>query len=376
MHAQYAGEVLSFVRNHFKQVSLAVFEHRVFPGALEEVVLLFAEGRGEGSAPTLHFRDYSRLEDLDIEDLALRTLLVSGERPEPEVRGKLLGRLLSADVRRLYDRLWDTPEVQKLGSHGSVDIGAVTGANDFFLLAAREERGLAEELLRPAVSKAIQIPGARLTPDDHAALSASGRRCHMFVADANTPDELLATAKSYLRRGKRRKVPSRYKCRVRSPWWSLPLPKHGVPDLLMTYCAAEHPRVSINEVGALHTNTLHGIKVMGGMSAEVLAAGFYNSLTMLSAELVGRSYGGGVLKLEPTEAEAVLVPPLPDELADVLPAIDTAIRGGDLAAALDIVDPIVLVHGLGLSQDDVIALRAGGEKLRARRRARGKPPVA
>jgi hypothetical protein len=62
----------------------------------------------------------------------------------------------------------------------------------------------------------------------------------------------------------------------------------------------------------MHTNTLHGVTVAEGVSAKALAVGFYNSLTMLSAELLARSYGGGVLKLEPTEAEALLIPPLYD----------------------------------------------------------------
>ena len=39
-----------------------------------------------------------------------------------------------------------------------------------------------------------------------------------------------------------------------------------------------------------------------------LAASLYKYLTAASAEIDGRSYGGGVLELEPTEAERLLVP--------------------------------------------------------------------
>ncbi len=44
---------------------------------------------------------------------------------------------------------------------------------------------------------------------------------------------------------------------------------------------------------------------------ELLPLAFLNSATLFSAEMVGRSYGGGVLKLEPKEAASVFDrPPL------------------------------------------------------------------
>jgi hypothetical protein len=109
------------------------------------------------------------------------------------------------------------------------------------------------------------------------------------------------------------------------------------------------------------------------VNGEVLAAGFYNSLTLLSAELEGRSYGGGVLKLEPTEAENLLLPPLSSDLAALLPAVDQAIRARDVEAATDLVDPVVLPP-LGLNIDDVSVLRAARRQLQIRRKNRGQSP--
>jgi adenine-specific DNA methylase len=166
----------------------------------------------------------------------------------------------------------------------------------------------------------------------------------------------------------------RYKCRVREPWWAVPLPKHGAPALFLTYCSSEYPRLVLNEAEVLHTNTVHGVSLRQDMDPRALAAGFYNSLTLLSAELVGRSYGGGVLKLEPTEAEALLVPPVPDSAGEHLEQVDALLRLGELTAVLDLMDRLVLVEGLGLSEHEVMALRGGAERLRSRRRARGKAP--
>lgn len=373
MHAQYAGDVLGWVQRRFARTALVVFEQRVFPGALEEVVLLFAEGRGEGQSDSVGLLACESLADLHLDVLQAR---LSDPPKRSSRRGKLLAQLLDSDARDLYDGLADDARVSSLGAIASVDIGAVTGANDFFLLREGQEPGLASELLRPAVSKAAQISGARFTSSDFDRLREQRARCLFFVTDKRTSQSLLDTAQAHLRRGEADGIPERYKCRVRTPWHAVPLPKHGTPDLFLTYCAAEFPRISVNEAGALHTNTLHGVTLRkaAGVDAPALAFAFYNSLTLLSAELVGRSYGGGVLKLEPTEAEALLIPSVlpfgPTELSQV----DGLVRARKLEEVLDLVDGLVLVEGLGLSWQEVVTLRTGGERLRSRRRARNKPP--
>lgn len=385
LHAQYAEEVLGFVQQRFARTALAVFEQRVFPGALEEVVLLFADGRGEGQCRAVDVIQCDTTDDLDVRDMQARMAARScvpastghaARQSASPGRQKLLAQLLPATTQDLYGQLASGSYAQMttLGALGSVDIGAVTGANDFFLLAADDEPRLATELLRPAVSKAMHVKGARFAQGDYDGMLANGTRCRLFVATSETHADLLATSSAYQRRGRERGIHKRYKCRVREPWWAVPLPKHGAPTLFLTYCSSEYPRLVLNEAQVLHTNTVHGVSLRPDANPRALAAGFYNSLTLLSAELVGRSYGGGVLKLEPTEAEALLIPPVPDSAAEHLEQVDALLRLGDLKAVLDLMDRLVLVEGLGLTEPDVMALRAGAERLRSRRRARGKAP--
>ena len=240
LHAQYADSVLRFVQQRFARTALAVFEQRVFPGALEEVVLLFAEGRGEGECDAVEVMECTTVEDFDVADLrhrmASRATQALSETPAPSARNgrgraKLITQLLAEEARDLYDAVasGSYPHATTLGQLASVDIGAVTGANDFYLLAADEEPQLARELLRPTISKAMHVRGARFTADDFDRLAAGGGRARMFVANADTPEELLATASAYLQRGKKRGIHERYKCRVRDPWWAVPLPKQGCP---------------------------------------------------------------------------------------------------------------------------------------------------
>jgi hypothetical protein len=105
-----------------------------------------------------------------------------------------------------------------------------------------------------------------------------------------------------------------------------------------------------------------------------------NSLTALGAELEGRSYGGGLLKVEPKEADKVPMPSLAllekasDDLRAMRPQLGRCLRNSQLEDALGLVDRVLLVKHLGLSEEDVKSLRAGRVALAARRAARsGKP---
>lgn len=374
LHAQYAGEIVEFLRRSFGRVLVAVFEERVFPGALEEVVLLFAEDRGANSLADVHLIACDTVDDVKPGLASSLETEYTGERRRLG-RGKLLSQLLPASTRQLHERLSADDRVWTLGELASVDIGIVTGANDFFVVPGAGPEAFDPALLRPAVCKAAQVAGATLSVEDHHALVDAGQRALIFVADSKTPARLLEEARPYLERGEELGMHERYKCRIRDPWWAIPLPKDGPPALLLTYCSNEYPRLAVNEARALNTNTLHGVRPANPEQTRSLAAGFYNSLTLLSAELVGRSYGGGVLKLEPTEAEALVMPPLVPGVEDLLPEIDRLVRSRQLSSVLDLVDPVVLGSGLGLSTEEIQHLRSGRERLTTRRRARGKPPA-
>lgn len=360
LHAQYARPVLEYLTQSFREVTVAVFEERVFPGALEEVVLLFADGYLQGPARGIGIVSCRDLNDLDLAQI------------DGKGRGYLdpqiaLVRLLPTRTQRLYERLAADKRVRTLGDIAKVDIGAVTGANDFFIRTREDirRRRLPARLFQTIVSKATDVPGARLTANDVEDLAERGRKTELLVMNGKTPTKALA---KLLAEGEELGLPSRYKCRIRTPWWSVSPPKSGAPDAFLTYMNHAYPRFVFNEAGALSTNTIHNVAVSGA-SGAALAVGFYNSLTLLSAELVGRSYGGGILKLEPTEAERLLIPACDDTLASRLAEVDALLRAGELDAALDVVDALTL-KPLGVSDADIRALRSARQKLYARRRQR------
>ncbi len=96
-------------------------------------------------------------------------------------------------------------------------------------------------------------------------------------------------------------------------------------------------------------------------------------MTAASAEIEGRSYGGGVLELEPTEAERLMVP---RNLNGAMPIeeADRMVRAGRLEEVLEHNDKVVLRESLGLSAADCGMLKQIWAKMRDRRMSRRRTP--
>src|SRR5205085_2280188 len=131
----------------------------------------------------------------------------------PPGHDKLTTQLLPGRTRELIATLLVKTRVAQLGELASVDIGAVTGANDFFLVSSEVADAPPPPLLRPAVSKANHIQGTRLRAEDHQRLVRAGQRMQLFVALADSDPEHLSAAAPYLARGVAAGLPQRYKCR-------------------------------------------------------------------------------------------------------------------------------------------------------------------
>ncbi len=166
-------------------------------------------------------------------------------------------------------------------------------------------------------------------------------------------------------RGQAEGVDNAYKCNIRKPlWWRVPLVKPA--DLLLTYMNADAPRLCQNLKQAHHLNSVHGVYLKPEykeLGARLLPLASLSSATLLGSELVGRAYGGGMLKLEPREADGLPVPsPVVLQAADaaleqVRSKVQKLTRAGRLLDASGIIDDVLLVRQLTMSREDVDALR-------------------
>lgn len=370
----YASEVRRFLMQRFRSVRLVLFTQRVFPDVQEEVVLLLADAYDPtGRTGTDHCELIEAYDADSLKDLR------NARRWRPLTpEDKWTPSMLPANALRTFDRVMSGDAFTVLESWGDTTLGMVTGNNRYFALsdARVRELGLSEcDVIRLSPPGSRHLRGLTYTMSAHREMADLGFPVWLFRPNG----EPSLAGDKYISDGERTGVATAYKCRVRKPWWRVPL----VPpaDLFLTYMNADTPRFCANRARVHHLNSVHGVYLKSAVrkiGADLLPLAALNSLTLLAAETVGRAYGGGMLKLEPREAD-VLPVPSPDmldvarrELAALRPQLATHLRAGKLMEAAKLVDGVVLNGAIGLSRAEVRALRSAHAELTARRQSRGR----
>ena len=370
MSVGYAEPVRQWLRKRFASVKLVVFERLQFADALENVVLLLAQGTGGCDAFSLYYvTDGDRL--LDIQPFDEWAVALSDG-------GKWTELFLTNRQRQLYRQIVDQDFVP-LSAYGAPELGTVTGANAYFVITEATRREY--ELRIGADVVATCPPGTRnlqalsFTRSDWARLRDSGERVWMLYPRS---EEAHAGLRRYLDLGISRDVPDAYKCQVRAKWWRPPVVK--APDLFFTYMSHRYPRLIANSAHVTFLNSMHGIRLRDGaprVCREALPLLAFNSVTMLGAEIRGRSYGGGILKMEPSEA-SVLPMPSPRilevawaSLKSDRDKLDRALREGRWTTVVARVDETLLRVAAGIDPGEVAEIHEAAQTLRARRLVRG-----
>ena len=183
----------------------------------------------------------------------------------------------------------------------------VTGINEYFVLS--EERQKSAKLngyTRRIVVRSGHLRGIRFTEEDWKLLAGESQPAYLLDFPPKPPADLPKSLQAYVRDGEQRDFHKGYKCRIRKLWYILPSVWN--PDAFLLRQIHRYPKLVVNDAVATCTDTIHRVKLRGGADGPKLAAVMLNSITFAFAEIVGRSYGGGVLELEPREAERLPVP--------------------------------------------------------------------
>lgn len=359
----YAAQLREFLLSRFSDITLLTFERLVFDGILQEVVLFCGViGTGPAHIRTIHLDDADALAraDLGAERLPSAPALLHEKE-------KWTKYFLDPAAIRLLRTLKGSPALTRLGSLAAVDVGIVTGRNSFFTFtdAQADELALKPHCV-PLVSRSAQLSGLVYDSDCRASDVAAGRRTWLLNAPAEPADAALA---AHIDAGEAAGVHRGYKCSIRTPWWSTP--SLWVPDLFLLRQVHRAPRLTVNAAEATSTDTVHRVRLTPGIDPAALAAVFHNSVTFAFAEILGRSYGGGILELEPAEAEQLPIPAPAHAGVALACDVDLLLKANEIDKALDLVDRHVLIDGVGFAPELVSQCRAAWVSLRDRRTRRG-----
>lgn len=360
LQVNYAAELRYFLSTHFQRITLITFKRLVFEGIQQEVVLLLAERNGgeHQGISTVELTDGDDLRGYD--HIAPATFKAVDHSTEKWTMYFLDQKELDVLRRvRQHDALSAVGEVM------DVDVGIVTGANDFFTLCERDVgRHALQPFTQSMVGRSGLLAGAVFDTRDWEVAAAGGAASYLLRVPDVPFERLEPMLKRFVRSGEEQGIHKGYKCRIRKRWYVVP--SVWTPHAFMLRQVHQYPKVIVNDASATCTDTIHRVRARGGVPIALSAAAFTNSLTFAFSEIIGRSYGGGVLELEPNEAERLPLPLVGAERLD-LGELDALLRRGDITSVLDITDKILLREGLGLSANDVRMLRGAWAKLRDRR---------
>lgn len=356
-----ARSVRTWLTRYVDDLRVDLFPPGSFPTVLQEVVVLSGQvtgSRSPGMAPALKVVEHtgagpvSWVHQLDESTTTWTRYL-----------------LTPAQLSTLHE-ITSLPEFYRFSDVARLTVSTVTGANEYFSVDDRtlSKFGL-EAWALPLLARIRHAAGVVFNDQDHEALSGTEfARWLLSFGPEQLDPESSALCSQYLRDGERQGLHRRYKCRIRMPWYRVPVVRPG--RLLLSKRSHRYPRLVLNEARVVTTDTIY----QGGMTAAFtnqdrdLVAGFHNTVTLLTAEMEGRSFGGGVLELVPTEIGRLTVPMIPGLGASLID-LDTHVRtaGADSESLIEKTDALLARAVPALTADALHDLRAARTSLLQRR---------
>lgn len=360
----YAAEARNYLRNCFDRLTLMTFRKPVFSGIQQEVILLLGEKRS--SARGIRFLEFEDEEELKRDGL---TRIGHAETKEfSHNADKWVKYFLSDKELSIIEKLDSDSRIFTMTDLCKLNVGVVSGEKDFFISDWNSvtKYGIQDDVV-PVISMAEQVKGLFISENDFQKLKEGGKKVFMFMPGDKPPDELSVNARAYVKLGEDKCFNRNYKCRIRKRWYSVPVSWKA--DAFITCKANLYPRMVLNPINAMVTDNFHKVKFKDGVNGKAVVPAFLNVYTLLLCEMLGQSYGGGVLTLTPGEMRRVRIPVPRAGQLDIR-KIDVLQREGRYKEILSYTDKALLYDSLGLTEMEISLLHSGWDKLRSRRLAR------
>jgi hypothetical protein len=193
----------------------------------------------------------------------------------------------------------------RLGNYCTVMRGIATGANDFFFLTAEQiqQHRLPKRLFQRALGRTRDVEGAEVTADDLKRLESAGRATWLLALTGRESHPPAVAA--YLRRGEDEGLPQRALIASRRPWYKMET--RSAPPFLFAYLGRRNARFIRNRAAVLPLTGFLCVYPRPQWSSaadlDALWSVLNDARTLARLAWVGKSYGGGAIKVEPRALE-------------------------------------------------------------------------
>ncbi len=367
MQVAYAEDLRLFLSEHLAKITLITFEQLVFSDIEQEVLVFIGEkGTEEKGIRIIEMNDLDGLDTLDLRH--------NGFQRMQHVKEKWTRYFINTDEMALIQSIRNDSRFTKFSNCGIINIGITTGNNSYFSITEKTCKKYAlENVTLPLIGRSSHAHGIFFTAADWKTNVAANKRARLISFPDLPIEDYRAEHKEYISLGESSGENDGYKCSIRDRWYIVP--SVWVPDAFFLRRSNLYPKFILNRCGAVSTDTMHRIKFTRNTTPENILLSYYNSISFAFTEICGRSYGGGVLEILPSEMGNIMLPKIDTISVAVRDAlllrIDAIVReGDDIEMALDIVDDTVLVKFLGIDANWCKQCRSIWKKMRKRRLGR------
>jgi len=299
LQVKFAEEIRNFVDKKFERIEVFTFNQILFECNGQETVLVI--GYKKSDEKSVFYSDVK-----DVEDLKDRSFTLKPNVSIQNTSTKWTHHFLSPDELDLIYYL--KRNFKSVNDYSTSKAGIVTAANNYFIVTEEmvNEFGM-QSVIKPIIKKSIFVNrGVVFKKEDFDLLVKSGKPSFLFSLE-ELNEEATGKIGDYLSIGIKKGIDKRYKCLKRKRWFEVP--NIGTPPTGFFFKRSHrYPKLLKNDADVLVTDSAYKIEMRDNYSIDSFVYSFYNSLTIIFAELEGRYYGGGVLELTPNEFKKLPLP--------------------------------------------------------------------
>jgi len=362
---KYAAETRIFLSNFFSRITIITFKKLVFEDIQQEVVLLLCEKDVTTNIGirVVELNSLKELHELDLHKIqSVKAKVIEHDS------GKWTKYFLEDSEIQFLRKVKNDPRIKLAKEFIDVNVGLVTGRNEFFMLNEESvKKWNLKAYTKRVVSRSNHFKGIIFNEADFTANAEANIEGYLFLPPDEDFDLLPKVCRDYIKYGEEQEYHLGYKCKIRKRWYITP--SLYSPAGFALRQVGDYPKIIINKTAASSTDTIHRMRLKADVQPEIIALSFLNSLSFAFSEITGRSYGGGVLTFEPTEIGEIPLP-LFDKIDIDIQKIDTLIRMKKIDQVLDIIDEELLIKQLKFAREEVQVFRSIWKKLSGRRQNR------
>lgn len=286
LQADYARSLRSWLSEIFGQIKILALSERYFERAKERIILVWLNNYGETCKSIKIATAKNLTENISYVDLSLN-----------KWKSDRVTFNENIDSDFILSRFKNEFGFSEFENYAEVKIGVVTGADDYFIMpkAEAEKLGFSDANLVPIFTSSKEFSG--FFNNGHNQLK------RLVVISENG----YSNFKNYIEEGEGNQYHLRAHSIRRNPWYAVIVGE--IPDAFFPYRMTKLPYLVLNDQKTQCTNSIHRIyfKKLSDIEKKWIQVSLLSVIGQLSIERYSKTYGRGMLKIEPKSLKKSLV---------------------------------------------------------------------